>query len=171
MLAGCIQADLTAESYCCLRAEQSFVIEMDRVGLDRRRGGGRGGGGGETFTSGVVYIQPCCANVPNGHLPELRRWGDSRARREREMYCRLNSVSLQLLWLCQHGFDLSLEEPGCSESLGFYNEMHHYPGIVPSSEYGRPISYYCLGEAEELWLSALRLCTITSSFCFTFRSI
>lgn len=99
-----------------------------------------------------VYLTTLC-QCPlwtDARAGEVRRQQgqESERERERDIYCRLNSVSLQQLWLCQRGFDLSLEEQGCSESLGFYNKMHHYPEIIPSSECRQQISYYCLGEAK-----------------------
>ena len=69
-------------------------------------------------------------------------------------------MSLQWPRLCQRGFDLSLEEPGRSESLGFYNKMHHYPEIIPSSEYRQQISYYSRGRSVVIALSLSLYITI-----------
>lgn len=85
------------------------------------------GGGGEKFTGTSIFIPKLCQCL----MDSCQSWGgeektEGAEEREwwRESQCRLNSVTLQLLWLCQRCFDLSLEEkPGCSESLGFHKRI------------------------------------------------
>lgn len=114
---------------------------MDGEGLDRRRGRG----GLKLLLVSSIFSHA----APTSLMDSCQSWGGEETA---EIYCRLNSASLQQL--AQRGFDLSLEDPGCSESLGFYNKMHHYAGIIPSSEYGQQMSY-CLGDAVSI--SALPL--------------
>lgn len=73
-----------------------------------------------------------------------RNTGSEEVRRQkgrREIHSRLNSMSPRQRQRCQRGFDFSLEEPGRSESPGFYRKTHHCPEMIPSSEHKQQISH------------------------------
>lgn len=147
---------MTAESYGCLTAKLEFRVKEEWRGAWQKEGKRKR----RKLSWYCLYSAMLCqCPLWTGTIAkEVRR--QQGQERERDLLQTKQCVSSEALlvpaWLWSQS-----EEPGCSESLGFYNKMHHYPGIIPSSEYGQQISYYCFGQAEACCPSVLCLSTVT----------